>query len=104
MFDQPYFISPHAIRRFKERIADLPSTQIIVILQAALQNPDHIVGLQTWDKKAWPVYKCRYRNIDYFVLVHKNPGYEWPFVRTILLSEMDIGNLKKWRGGKWHWK
>ena len=38
-FNQPYFVSPHAVERFRERVCDIPPAKVIETVQAALQDP-----------------------------------------------------------------
>ena len=38
IFKQPYYVSPHAVKRFRERVANLPTKTVRTIIQAALQD------------------------------------------------------------------
>ena len=87
-FAQPYFISPHAIKQFQARIANLPAFKIILLIQAALQD-NRPIGVQVYNHKSCPVYKAKYRDKEYLMPVCHNDR-EWPQVPTILLSGMKI--------------
>jgi hypothetical protein len=103
-FKRPVFVTPHAIKRFQEHVADLPANDVIAIIQAALQDHRNIIGLQTWDRRPWPVFRCRYQDKEFFVPAQKEQGRKWPFVRTILLPGMELGITHEWKGGRWQWR
>ena len=103
MFEQPYFVSQHAVTRFRERIANLPTKTIRSIIQAALQDNRQTVIIQNWNKRQCPVFRARYRDIEYFIpVVNDSKEDAWPAVPTILLSEMEIKSLYAKRGWKWN--
>ena len=88
-FKQPYFISPHAVKRFQERVAHLPASKVIIIVQAVLQGIPLIAGVQRFNHQSCYVYKARYRDKEYLIPVFQN-GKEWPSVPTVLLPGMKI--------------
>lgn len=104
MFKQPFYVPPHAIQRFRERVADLPTLTIRTLIQAALQDNKQIVGVQTWDKHPCVVYRAQYRDVKYLIVVmqdlrkHDNA---WPIVRTILSEGMETKIRYERRGWDW---
>lgn len=88
-FKQPYFISPHAVKRFQERVANLPAFKVIIIIQAVLQGIPPIAGIQMYNHQPCYVHKARYREKEYLIPVFQN-GREWPSVPTILLPGMNL--------------
>ncbi|MCK9328183.1 MAG: hypothetical protein M0P69_21985 [Bacteroidales bacterium] len=91
-FAQPFYVSPHAVQRFRERVADLPTRTIRVIIQAALQGCRQLVGYQIYDRKKCPVYKARYQGSEYMipVRIEKRKVNAWEVVPTILSPGMRI--------------
>ncbi len=106
-FKRPFFISSHAVRRFRERVARLPTRTIRTIIQAALQDNYQQVMVQAWNKRPRPVYRAQYMDKEYWIPViqqdrtEKSAGELWPVVPTILLPGMEA-NIYKERNG-WHW-
>ncbi len=103
-FKQPYYVSPHAVQRFRERVADLPTRVIRSLIMAALQNTRQIVQTQTFNKQLCPVFRAKYRNVDYLIpVIQDNEKTDaWPTVPTILLPGMNINPGKGERSG-WRW-
>jgi len=104
MFKQPFYVPPHAIERFRERVADLPTKTIRQVIQAALQDDKQIVGVQTWDKKPNVVYHAQYQDVKYMIMVQKDLrkfDNTWPIVRTILADGMETKIKYERRGWKW---
>lgn len=91
-FEQPYYVSPHAVQRFRERVADLPTRTIRVIIQAALQGCRQLVGYQIYDRQRCPVYKAQFRDKEYLipVRIEKRKVNAWAVVPTILSPGMRI--------------
>jgi hypothetical protein len=104
MFKQPFYVSPHAVQRFRERVADLSTFTIRTIIQAALQDIYQPVIIHRFNKQECPVYRARYRNIEYFIpVLRENIKKDaWPAVPTILTSDMEIEN-KLYEKGGWKW-
>ena len=108
MFKQPYYVAPHAVQRFRERIARLPTKTIRIIIQAALQDNHQQVLVQTWNKRPCPVYRAQYLDKEYLIpVIHqekedKPKGEIWPVVPTILLPGMETNIFKERRGWNWN--
>ena len=66
-FRQPFYVSPHAVARFRERVADLPTRTIRTIIQATLQDSCQPVGINGYyrGQPSSVVYAARYRDVDY---------------------------------------
>lgn len=81
-FERPYFVAPHAVGRFQERVAPIPARDIIHLVQQALQHPGPPVDVEP----RGPVYQAAYRGRTYYIPVITGNG-EWPTVPTILGDE-----------------
>ena len=105
MFKQPFFISPHAVNRFRERVADLPAKTIIIIVQAALQDNHQPIIVQVFNHKPTPVFRARYQDIEYLIPVTPKSRHKdgWPEVPTILKPCMRLGKVIGERRG-WNWQ
>lgn len=84
-FDDPYFVTQHAIDRFQRRVCDLPRNEVIMEVQRALQYPMRVVE-EDWDDEC-EVYFALYRHgrgqiSPYYPVVGEGEG-EWPAVMTI---------------------
>ena len=104
MFRQPFYVSPHAVKRFKERVADLSTRTVRAIIQAALQGSQQIVVVQRFNRQECPVFKARYRDVEYLIPVLRDQFKikdAWPVVPTILLPGMETNTIYERRG--WHW-
>jgi hypothetical protein len=91
-FEQPYYIPPHAVQRFRERVVNLPTRTIRIIIQSALQGCGQLVGYQVYDRQKCPVYKAQYRDKEYLipVRIEKRKKSAWAVVPTILAPDMRI--------------
>lgn len=75
------------------------------IILSALQDRHQQVLITVWDGDICPVFRARYRNIEYLIPVCKerkknqNPA---PVVRTILLPGMEKHVIGERRG--WNWE
>lgn len=103
-FRQPYYVSQHAVRRFRERIADLPTRAIRTIIMAALQGYQE--AIITGYNKTTPsrfAHKAQYQGIEYYIITQREMYKQdaWPVVKTILLSGMDIKDYGTVKGVKW---
>lgn len=93
-FRQPYFVSPHAVSCFRERVAKLPEHDVILIVQAALQvKRDPAWMFKMRDGRICRVYAAMYRGIRYYIPVFQEnrghgPNKDWPVVPTILGPDM----------------
>lgn len=104
IFKQPFYVSPHAVERFRQRVADLPTKTIRIIIQSALQNNKQQVDVQIFNRRLCPVHRARYRDVEYLIpVIHpENKVDAWPVVPTVLTPEMETNKLYEKRGG-WHW-
>lgn len=106
IFKQPFYVSPHAITKFRERVAILPTKVIRTIIQAALQDNNQQIVVQVFDHKPCPVFKAKYLDIEYLIPVipkdKRKQENTWPVVPTILLPNMRTGKLISERSG-WRW-
>lgn len=93
-FRQPYFVTPHAVQRFQERVAKLPAYDVILIVQAALQvKRDPAWTFKMRDGRLCWVYAAMYHGVRYYIpIFRENRGHEsgkdWPVVPTILGPDM----------------
>jgi hypothetical protein len=105
MFKQPYYVSPHAVKRFQERVADLPTKAVRTVIQAALQDTRQMVQVQNYNRRQCPVFRAQYLNKEYLIpVIHEQRKKDsWPVVPTILLPGMAINQVLYERSG-WGWK
>ena len=91
-FKQPFYVSPHAVDRFRERVANLPTRIIRIVIQAALQDSQQQVSTEMYNHKPCPVYRAKYLDIEYFIpVIHERYKQNaWPVVPTILTSDMEL--------------
>lgn len=95
-FKYPFFVSPHAVGRFRERVDSIPPAEVIDLIQAKMQDPGLPVTLEYRDSQLSPIFRFAYRNgrglKSFYVPVAK--GDEgWPVIPTIYSEESHI-----------HWK
>lgn len=91
IFEQPFFVSSHAVKRFQERVAKLPPQTVRNIIQASLQ-PDRrrFVGrAQGRNSGDMPVYRGKFQSEEYLIPVIWKI-HSWPAVTTILKPDMFI--------------
>lgn len=94
-FERPHFITPHAVNRFKARVADISERAIIIIIQAALQKPGEPMDVEP----RGPIYAARYHGKSFYIPVTGGDGSgNWPTVPTIL-GEESLLHGKACRGG-----
>ena len=92
-FKVPYFISNHAIDRFRQYVDDIPAADIIRLLQLRLQDPGEPVQWEIRGSMLTPIFRWFYQRegktrICYIPVV---PGEgEWPAVPTILGSNSPL--------------
>ena len=103
MFKQPYYVSPHAVQRFRERVANLPTKTIRTIIMAALQDDKQVVQVQTYNHRPCPIFRAKYRDVAYLIptLHDRKKQGAWPVVPTILLEGMDTKKTYERRGWEW---
>lgn len=105
IFKQPYYVTPHAVKQFRKRVARLPTRKIRTIIQAALQDNRQRVFVQNWNKKQCPIYRAKYQSTEFLIPVlprDKPRGDVWPVVPTILLPNMRTNVFKERRGWNWN--
>lgn len=91
-FKQPFYVSIHAVNRFRERVADLPTKTIRTIILSQLQDNEQEVHIHIYNHKPCPIYKAKFRDVVYFIpVIHeKKKKDSWPVVPTILLPGMKL--------------
>lgn len=106
-FTEPYYISLHAVSRFRKRVASLCTKDIRVEIQRQLQ-PDirELLGYARWDHQVNPVYMGKFRDKKYLIPTQmdiQKTGDIWPVVPTILsLKSMNnihwerVNGYRKW--------
>lgn len=80
--DYPFFVSPHAVRRYQERVLDIPAKYVIWNIQDGLLRVEKI----RTNIRNGAEYLCRanhYRCLDFRAVVVTEPGRDWPVVATI---------------------
>lgn len=97
IFEKPFFVSPHAMHRFKERVANLSDGRIINLIQTILQDPGMPVDMQYMDNQLVPIFRAVYNGKSFYIPVVKGEK-DWPTVPTILGEESSLHN--KFRRGK----
>lgn len=97
----PFFISPHAVRRFQAHVANIPAPEVILAIQERIQNPGEPVQWQIINGTLAPVFQAKYPNgtktRTYYIPVVPGEG-EWPAVPTIISSNSPLH--KKWCAGR----
>lgn len=103
MFKQPFYVSIHAVKRFRSRVAKLPTKTIRTIIMAALQDNRQIVEVQRFNHQECPVYRAKYLSVDYLIPVLREGRKKdaWPVVPTILLPGMETNKLYERSGWRW---
>lgn len=81
-FKNPYFITPHAVKRFQEEVANIPASLVIFEIQKALQEPRNLIEFEIRNEQFVPIFACQYKGFIYYVPVIKGKK-EWPAVPTI---------------------
>lgn len=93
IFDQPYLVTPDAVKRFQELIADLPSAQVVEVIQSLLQRPGQPMDVEYRyvyrGGKApciCPIYRCFYMGKLVYL----------PVIAVTVEGIGTWGKLKKW--------
>ena len=89
-FDYPFYISPHAVTRFQERIAPIGREAVMGEIQGQLQpSCREVMGYARWDKQINPVYLGNFHGKKYAIptQVDKEKVNAWAVVPTILPME-----------------
>lgn len=83
-YKYPFFISPHAVNRFRERVANIWPAEVIDFLQAFLQHPPRPVQLEYRDSMLIPIFRGYYEGRVFYCPVVKGEGTGgWPCVPTV---------------------
>lgn len=83
IYDCPFFVSPHAVERFRHYVAELPAGEIIRIIQQNLQHPGNPIQWEIKSGTLAPIFQFSYGDKKYYVPVMPGDG-EWPVVPTII--------------------
>lgn len=78
----PFFVSPHAVKRYQERVLDIPARYVIWNIQDGLRRVEKI----RTSIRNGAEYHCRanhYHCMDFRAVVVTEPGRDWPVVATI---------------------
>lgn len=91
LFKFPYYVSPHAVERFRDRVAffsGLHEHYIRLEIQKQLQSDKReLLGFVRWDKQVNPAYMGRFKGRKYIIPTQMDlnkTGEVWPTVPTIL--------------------
>jgi len=93
-FDQPYFVTPHAVKRFQERVAQVSAAEAIRALQAMMQDQGTPVDVDT---KGRPVYAGWYESRSVYIPVVEGEG-AWPSIPTVFGEESALHGKRCKRG------
>lgn len=86
-FEQPYFVTKHAMERFKEHIVNLPRNEIIDIILKAPQEPKRIKGMHG------VYYGGLFSGKPFYIPINMPVDHKeqnWPIVPTILGPESSL--------------
>lgn len=110
LFAQPYFVTPHAVQRFRERVADIPPARVIEVVQEMLQDPGLPVDAEIRDGKLALIYRARYAGKTVYLTVGRGDAAgedkPWPAVITVMSEEsvlhgvlcrVDTKRGRRWR-------
>jgi predicted DNA-binding transcriptional regulator AlpA len=95
LFDCPYYIAPHAVDRFRERVKSaLPTRMIREIINNGLNcGEKRLLGYTRWNGQVTPLYSIQYEDLEFLAPIsvdaQKTDG--WPVVPTILTK--NTGNI-----------
>ena len=89
-FKKPFFITPHAVERFQERIYDISAAEIINIIQSLLQKRSGLIEFDVKNRKIHELYRKNYKEKPVYVPVVYDKSKEWPVVPTIMGEESII--------------
>jgi hypothetical protein len=74
-----YFITPHAIRQFQQRVADIPARDVISTVLAELDKRKRIVE----DDRDELIYTGLYDGYPFYAIIVNGEG-DWPAIATII--------------------
>ena len=88
-FRFPFFVAPHAMKRFRERVADLSDDDIIFVIQAILQDPGAPVQMEYGDSQLTPIFAAKWKGKYFYFPVIKGKE-DWPMVPTVYGEETEL--------------
>ena len=97
LFEKPHFVAPHAVRRFRERVADIPAEEVIVAVQALLQEPGLPVDADLREGGLTLIYAGRHAGKPVYLPVVAGKG-DWPCVPTVYGAESKLHGRLTRRG------
>lgn len=74
-----FFVTPHAIRQFQNRVANVSATEVIDAVLSELDKRKRVVENGGNDT----IYAGLYRRMPFYAIIVEGTG-EWPAVATIL--------------------
>ncbi|MDR1885071.1 MAG: hypothetical protein LBQ56_02265 [Synergistaceae bacterium] len=94
MFECPFYIPPHAVARFRERVSGAESARRVrEIINGLLQRERRrLLGYSRWNGRIAPLYAGRHEGVDFLIPVCVDPRKvnAWLVVPTILKRPWDI--------------
>ena len=112
LFAQPYFVTPHAVQRFRERVVDIPPARVIEAAQEMLQDSGLPVDAEMRDGKLALIYRARYAGKTVYLTVGRgdtaSEGKPWPAVITVMSEESVLHGVlcraDTKRGRRWRYE
>lgn len=89
-FKKPFFVTPHAVERFQERIEDIPAADVINKVQSLLQSKIGLIEVDVKDGKMRELYHKNHKNKPVYIPVIYDRQKNWPIVPTIMGKESVI--------------
>jgi hypothetical protein len=100
LYDCPFYITPHAVDRFRERVSRaLPTKTVREIINSRLQKGrKRLLGYARWNRQIAPFYAAKYAGVRFLIpiSIDGQKRNAWPEVPTILND--DIGQVHWERG------
>lgn len=97
LVERPVFVTPHAMRQFRHRVAKWSDREIIVWLNRELQRLPDEVELKTGAL----LYKIPFGPSSITAIVTQGERNAWPAVVTILGNSQQVDRYLSWRGRSW---
>lgn len=88
MFDQPFFITPHAVKRYQQRVRSTTAHEAITRIQSVLQENQPIDTI-TYDHRPAKIYIATDCGVVFYLPVMPGDG-DWPAVVSLLPLEYGI--------------
>lgn len=98
-YEMPFFVTPHAVDRFRERVADIPPARVIDFILRAMQNPGLPLNVEYAGHYLCPIYRVWYGSRPAYIPV--TPGSHadgWPSIPTVYSVESAL-HIKYHTGG-----